>query len=94
MEKKLQTEAQTQEPSACFKEKHKYRLRIPNIKFEMFWNPKNFDYQNDTQNIAGFWSMSYLYIRNILGGIGEVPDKVFLCSAGCPRTHSVDQAGL
>jgi hypothetical protein len=35
----------------------------------------------------GFWLFGWLVF-------GFFPDRVFLCSLGCPRTHFVDQAGL
>jgi hypothetical protein len=44
-------------------------------------------------NFKGHSSNSFTLF--FLVGFGLVfQDRIFLCSPGCPRTHSVDQAGL
>jgi hypothetical protein len=43
---------------------------------------------------ANAGSSLYFYLFLVSYFVVVSPDRVFLCSPGCPGTHSVDQAGL
>ena len=46
------------------------------------------------KTLVGF-GVSHIYrLESFWGAFAGVQDQVSLCSAGCPGTHSVDQAGL
>jgi hypothetical protein len=44
--------------------------------------------------VLAFHDNKYLLVLVVWFGFGFLQDRVSLCSSGCPRTHSVDHAGL
>jgi hypothetical protein len=64
------------------------------IKKIIFTPPSILPYSSALTYLSNFVSYLLLLLLIIIIMIGLFQDSISLCSAGCPGTYSVDQAGL